>query len=111
MKPTPASQVLLEVTKTLEVPYTSQEFLDVYHPVSAGDWPVVVIFHGGGDIKELFGDLAAAIASHGAVVFVPTRDSGAPKPDARMELTGVEEPVLSATPGRMLPSTEARTPA
>ena len=95
MLPTPASQVLLEVTKTLDVPYTSPEFLDVYRPVSAGDWPVVVIFHGGGDIKELWGDLATAIASHGAVVFVPTRHSGAPKPGARMELTGVEDAACS----------------
>jgi acetyl esterase/lipase len=95
MKSTPISQVPLEVTKTLDVPYTSQEFLDVYSPVSAGDWPLVVIFHGAGDIKELFGDLAAAIASHGAVVFAPTRHSGAPKPGARMELTGLEDAACS----------------
>jgi acetyl esterase/lipase/predicted small lipoprotein YifL len=95
MLPTPASQAFLEVTKTLDLPYTSERFLDVYSPVSAGDWPVVVIFHGGGDIKELFADLAAAIANNGAVVFVPTRDSGAPKPGARMELTGVEDAACS----------------
>jgi acetyl esterase/lipase len=95
MLPTPTSQVPLPVTKTLDVPYTSQELLDVYQPATPGDWPVVVIFHGAGDIKEFFGELAAAIAERGAVVFVPTRHSGAPKPGAQMELTGVEDAACS----------------
>jgi dienelactone hydrolase len=71
--PTPGSKGPFEVTRTGNIPYTSEELMDVYSPVSSGDWPVVIVFHGGTDGKESVAALAEAIAEQGAVVFVPSR--------------------------------------
>lgn len=46
--------------------------LDVYAPTEAGPWPVVVMLHGGGEIKDGYEGWATKAAKRGAVVFVPT---------------------------------------
>jgi acetyl esterase/lipase len=46
--------------------------LDVYAPTTQGDWPVVIIYHGGGQWKGGVKDLAQAVAQRGAVVFAPS---------------------------------------
>lgn len=79
MIPTTSPQATLQVTESEDLPYTSEQLLDVYRPASAGDWPVVVMFHGAGDGKWFLASLAAAIAEQGAVVFVPTWHSSAPR--------------------------------
>jgi pimeloyl-ACP methyl ester carboxylesterase len=66
MPPTP-----LPVQMTKEIPYTSERKLDVYVPTSPGTWPIVVVLHGLGDMKEMFAPLSQAIAGRGAVVFTP----------------------------------------
>jgi acetyl esterase/lipase len=81
---TPTSQSPLEVSVTPDIPYTSEELLDVYSPVAVGDWPVAIVFHGGGDGKWAVGDLARAIAEQGAVVFAPTWRGSAPSPSSRI---------------------------
>lgn len=78
MLPTLSMQLPLQVARTVDLPYTSQELLDVYSPVADGDWPVVIVFHGGGDYKGMVSELAQAIAEQGAVVFAPTYHSRAP---------------------------------
>jgi len=71
--PLPAS---LQIDEKIDVPYTaSQELLDVFSPVQAGSWPVVIVLHGGGDIKENVRNLARAIAGLGSVVFAPNYDT------------------------------------
>lgn len=77
--PTPSSQAPLEVIVTPNVPYTSERLLDVYRPATTGDWPVVVVFHGGLDSKSTVSDLARAIAEQGTVVFAPTWHADPPR--------------------------------
>jgi acetyl esterase/lipase len=81
---TPTSQSPLKISVTTDIPYTSEEMLDVYRPDAAGDWPVAVLFHGGGDAKWSVGELAQAIAEQGAVVFAPTWHAGSPSPSERI---------------------------
>ena len=78
--PTPGSSGPFQVTKTGGIHYTNEESLDVYNPITPGDWPVVIVFHGGGDDKSSIAPLAEAIAEQGAVVFVPTRRSEGTNP-------------------------------
>lgn len=95
----PTPRATYEVTKTVDIPYTSTELLDVYAPTSGPNWPVAVVLHGKGDYKGMMSELASAIASQGAVVFVPTYRAGAPKsPD---EITvGVEDAACAVRFGR-----------
>jgi acetyl esterase/lipase len=61
-----------EVQLFANIPYTSKAKLDVYAPVEPGEWPVVVVYHGGlGTTKEAMRRLSTSIAGYGAVVFVP----------------------------------------
>jgi len=90
MNPTLSSQAPIPISATTDIPYTSEELLDVYAPVSAGDWPIVIVFHGGGDYKGMVSELARAIAEQGAVVFAPTFHSRAPTPSSRIGL-GAED--------------------
>jgi outer membrane protein assembly factor BamB len=62
-----------------DVRYTSwpqggkgSSLLDVYAPVDAGPWPVVVLLHGGGANKNDYEPWARKAAKRGAVVYVPT---------------------------------------
>ena len=43
--------------------------LDVYAPSDPGTWPVVIVVHGGGQVRSSFAPIAEAIASQGAVVY------------------------------------------
>jgi acetyl esterase/lipase len=90
MNPTLSLQAPIPISATTDIPYTSEELLDVYAPVSTGDWPIVVVFHGAGDYKGMVSDLARAIAEQGAVVFAPTFHSNAPKPSSRIDV-GAED--------------------
>jgi acetyl esterase/lipase len=63
------------------VPYTSQQDLDVYWPLSQGAWPVVVLLDGGDGNKTYARGLAIVVAGQGAVVFVPEYQSSEPPPD------------------------------
>jgi acetyl esterase/lipase len=66
----------LQIVEKTNIPYTaSQELLDVFSPVQAGSWPVVIVLHGSGDIKEAVRNLAKAIAGLGAVVYAPSYDT------------------------------------
>ena len=87
---TSSVQAPIPVKLTADLPYTSQELLDVYAPARTGDWPVVIVFHGGGDYKGMVSDLALAIAEQGAVVFAPTFHGSAPKPSERIGI-GAED--------------------
>lgn len=62
----------IQITQTVDVPYTGKQLLDVYAPATAGNWPLVIVFHGGDNTKKTVSRLAQAIAERGAVVFVPT---------------------------------------
>lgn len=78
---TPALPVEVEVTADL--PYTSQQKLDVYAPTQGTDWPVVVYFHGGNptadaDRRKPVEPQARAIAEQGVVVYVPTWNGNGP---------------------------------
>jgi len=55
-------------------PDARQRF-DLYAPTEAGDWPVVVFFHGGGwdsGSKDLYGWVGQAIAANGFLAAVPS---------------------------------------
>jgi len=65
----------LQINDKTDLPYNSYELLDVFSPVSAGSWPVVIVLHGGGVTKASVSDLARAIAGLGAVVFAPSYDT------------------------------------
>jgi acetyl esterase/lipase len=84
MLPTPSMQAPIQITKTADLPYNSEEFLDVYAPASTGNWPIVIVLHGSGAYKGMVSDLALEIAEQGAVVFAPTIHSSAPKPSGRI---------------------------
>jgi acetyl esterase/lipase len=63
----------MEITTTEDLNYARDQLMDVYAPSTPGDWPVVVLLHGGGGITKVYvRPLARAIAGQGAVVFVPT---------------------------------------
>ncbi len=68
----------LTVKTTKNVAYNSSQQLDVYVPATPAPWPVVVLLHGGGDLKEFYADFGVAIAQKGAVVFTPQWHSSAP---------------------------------
>ena len=65
----------LQINEKIDLPYNSYELLDVYSPVSAGSWPVVIVLHGAGVTKASVSDLARSIAGLGAVVFTPSYDT------------------------------------
>ena len=65
----------LPINEKTDLPYNSYELLDVFSPVSAGSWPVVIVLHGGGVTKASVSDLAMSIAGLGAVVFAPSYDT------------------------------------
>jgi len=73
------------VTEALDVgfesanPLNAPGIVDVFAPVMPGTWPVVVMFHGGGDTKEYLSPNARRVAEAGFVVFVPNwgRSGGA----------------------------------
>ena len=65
----------LPINEKIDLRYNSQELLDVFSPVTAGNWPVVIVLHGGGSTKNSMYDLARAIAGLGAVVFAPSYDT------------------------------------
>jgi acetyl esterase/lipase len=57
---------------TEDVPFTTDLSLDVFTPAIPGDYPVVVLFHGGGWVgghPDDIAPLAAALAAAGTVVF------------------------------------------
>ncbi len=67
--PTP---IPLALKESIDIPYTSERSLDVYTPQQAGNWPVVVILHGGGLDKSSVKGLSRTLAGRGPVVFTPT---------------------------------------
>lgn len=75
VQPTPTPPT---VKTTKNVSYNSSQQLDVYVPSPPGPLPVVVLLHGGGDLKEFYADFSVAIAQKGAVVFTPQWHSSAP---------------------------------
>ncbi|HEX6128294.1 MAG TPA: hypothetical protein VF071_04650 [Candidatus Limnocylindria bacterium] len=76
------------VTVTRDVGYESSSLnrlgtLDVYAPGQAGEWPVVVMFHGQPLTKSWLASHATRVAELGFVVFVPEwGQSGGPAYDA-----------------------------
>jgi acetyl esterase/lipase len=89
LTPAPTSPATATITITEDVTYLSAtsllkaEGLDVYAPVKAGPWPVVVIFHGDpySNTKTTWTSFARRLADLGFVVFVPSwghGPSGAP---------------------------------
>jgi acetyl esterase/lipase len=72
----------LQINEKTDLPYNSYELLDVFSPVSAGSWPVVIVLHGGDVTKASVSDLARAIAGLGAVVFAPSYDTSTGPADA-----------------------------
>jgi acetyl esterase/lipase len=65
----------LQINEKIDLPYNSYELLDVFSPVNPGNWPVVIVLHGGGVTKASVSDLAKATAGLGAVVFAPSYDT------------------------------------
>jgi acetyl esterase/lipase len=58
--------------QTQDVPFTSELSLDVFAPSLPGEYPTVVLFHGGGWVgghPDDIAPLAASLAAAGAVVF------------------------------------------
>jgi acetyl esterase/lipase len=76
---------------TTNVSYTHTRTLDVYAPVTAGDWPVVVALHMNVSTKENLYGLSKAIAGQGAVVFTPDYEEGDPLSGAVVNLLGTWE--------------------
>jgi acetyl esterase/lipase len=72
----------MEVVVTSNLDYARDVQLDVYSPVVPGEWPVVLLLHGGGLSKASVSGLARAIAGQGVVVFAPTYASAEPSPGA-----------------------------
>ena len=72
----------MEVVVTANLAYTRDVQLDVYRPAALGEWPVVLLLHGGGLSKTSVSGLARAISGQGLVVFVPTYSSNPPSPQA-----------------------------
>ena len=67
----PTSPGALATIRVADVDFLTDrsEQLDVFHPQDDGPWPVVVVVHGGRQVRSEFTDLAEAMASSGAVVF------------------------------------------
>lgn len=66
VSPTPEE---LEVDVVRDIEYLGSRRLDVWAPISGNEWPVVVLFHGGGATKGDVQNLAQAVSEHGAVVY------------------------------------------
>jgi acetyl esterase/lipase len=66
---TSGSTVTPIVASDVEYLIDGSEQLDVIHPAEPGSWPVVIVAHGGHQVRSEFADMAEAIASEGAVVF------------------------------------------
>lgn len=71
----------VQILEEMRVAYTGNKTLEVYFPAESGSWPVVVALHGGNSGARSLAGLARAIASQGAVVFVPSYFSSPPPPD------------------------------
>lgn len=75
------------VKKTADIAFESSNpvlttgVLDVYAPAKGGPWPVVVMFHGGGNNKKDLNTHARRVADLGFVVFNATWGAGAPIPE------------------------------
>ena len=91
--PSPATVDRPAARTAKHVPYTSSLNLDVYAPTVPGPWPIAVLLHGSGDLKEFLSDFSAAIAQKGAVVFTPDWHASAPPTslDAPPEYQGFNE--------------------
>ncbi|RMF80176.1 MAG: hypothetical protein D6737_08925 [Chloroflexi bacterium] len=72
------AQFPLEIEVIRDLPYTiplnddaNEQLLDVYAPTVDGDWPAVIMFHGGSGTKNIepMVELSRMIAERGAVVF------------------------------------------
>jgi acetyl esterase/lipase len=85
--PTPSVVVTRDLAYESSNPVLTPGKLDVYAPVKAGSWPLVVMFHGGGNNKGDLSEHARKVADLGFVVFsatwgagmqgrVPTHDEG-----------------------------------
>jgi acetyl esterase/lipase len=81
----------LEINLAVDIPYTNERKLDVYSPVMPGDWPLVVLLHGGNLTKTAVKGLSKAIAQRGAIVFAPTYRSSQPLPPSDKILGGLED--------------------
>jgi acetyl esterase/lipase len=79
--PTPEIPDEGPIGQELDIPYTSVQNLDVYWPESGGDWPIIVLLHGGDVDKRSVRELAMRVAGHGAVVFTPNYESSEALPD------------------------------
>jgi acetyl esterase/lipase len=79
--PTPEIPDEDPIDQELELPNTSVQTLDVYWPESGGDWPIIVLLHGGDVDKRSVRKLAMRVAGHGAVVFTPNYQSSEALPD------------------------------
>jgi acetyl esterase/lipase len=66
-----AATLTTEITKNIHYADVDERGtnLDVYAPSDPGTWPVVIVVHGGGQVRSSFAPLAEAIASQGAVVY------------------------------------------
>lgn len=72
----------MEVVVDANLNYARELDLDVYRPAGQGEWPVVLLLHGGGLSKASVSGLARAISGQGVVVFAPTYSSSPPSPQA-----------------------------
>jgi acetyl esterase/lipase len=73
----PATSAAASVEIIEDVPYTSEQQLDIYVPGDGAEWPVVVYFHGGNptqnpELRKLDRPTAQALAEQGVLVYVPT---------------------------------------
>jgi acetyl esterase/lipase len=81
----------MPLSVTTNVSYTQTRKLDVYAPVTAGDWPIVVALHQNASTKETMYGLSKAIAGQGAVVFAPDYEESAQgMTPGRLMLSGFE---------------------
>lgn len=80
--PTPTLSALLdrhlETNVARDIAYTSEQKMDIYSPITPGDWPIVVVLHGGNSTKSEVQGISQAIAQRGAVVFAPQYRSSEP---------------------------------
>jgi acetyl esterase/lipase len=79
--PTPSVVVTTNLAYESSNPVLTTGVLDVYAPAKAGPWPVVVMFHGGGNSKTDLTAHARRVADLGFVVFNATWGAGAPIPE------------------------------
>ncbi|MCP4303400.1 MAG: alpha/beta fold hydrolase [bacterium] len=72
-----------DVVEELDVDYgdrdADHERLDIYAPAEPGEWPVVVLAHGGTFSRKSMRSLATALASRGAVVYAASYLDTAPE--------------------------------